>query len=193
MDLLAIVVLGGVFSGIITGNLVHAGQYVGTAYWRGAGTALAAVAAFAVGVWVWARLLGPPERAEHPRSRLLLAAQTAVLGAFALVWAYMDGVPPGAWATLAMLVVAALTMGAQSAWARASGASTTYLTGALASAMTDWATGAGLRAHRAALIRLGALMVGAMATMLVLVSWPWAAALVPLGCVTAGLVLWWRS
>ena len=49
MDLLSVAVLGGVFSGIITGNLVHAGHGVGTGHWPLAATAAGAVAAFATG------------------------------------------------------------------------------------------------------------------------------------------------
>ncbi|GAB3713813.1 DUF1275 family protein [Nocardiopsis oceani] len=190
MDLLSIAVLGGVFSGIITGNLVHAGQNLGSGHWLVAATALAAVAAFGAGVWVWARLLGPADRANPRRTTALLATEVALLTVFTTAWILLAGAPPHHTAATALLVLAAFCMGAQSAWARTTGASTTYLTGTLATALAGWATGDPFRAHRAAITRLSTLFVGALATMLVLLAWPWAAALLPLGCALTALVLW---
>lgn len=192
MDLLAIAVLGGVFSGIITGNLVHAGQDLGTGHWWGALTALGAVAAFGTGVWLWARSLGRPGQATHRRTRALLGTQTALLALFALVWLLVEGAPARPWGTTALLGWAAFTMGAQSAWARTLGVTTTYLSGALTTTLAGWANGDPLRRHRGALTRLGALSVGALATTLVLLALPWAAALPPAGCALAALALWWR-
>ncbi len=190
MDLLSIAVLGGVFSGVITGNLVHVGQALGTGHVIAALTAGAAVAAFGAGVWVWARLLGPPSTASHQRRNALLAAHTTMLALFALAWAAVGGEPQGEIVTLALLAPAAFTMGAQSAWARIAGTSTTYLTGTLTTALAGWAQGEGLKEHSGAIARLSALLAGALATMVLLSTWPWSAPLVPLACAVTALALW---
>jgi uncharacterized membrane protein YoaK (UPF0700 family) len=193
MDLLAVVVLGGVFSGVITGNLVHVGHGLGSGHLVGAATAACAVAAFGAGVWVWARLLGPSHALSHRRRTALLAAHTGVLALFALAWALVKGAPDQGWVSVALLAVAAFAMGAQSAWARTAGASTTYLTGTLTSALAGWALGERFGAHRAAIVRLGALVAGALATMLLLGAWPWSAPLLSLACAAGALALWWRT
>ncbi|WP_017586324.1 YoaK family protein [Nocardiopsis ganjiahuensis] len=193
MDLLSIVVLGGVFSSVITGNLVHAGHGLGAGHLLGAATATAAVTAFGAGVWVWARLLGPPTALSHRRRTALLAAHTTLLALFALAWGLLGGDPPTHGATLALLAPAAFSMGAQSAWTHTAGASTTYLTGTLTSALAGWALGDRLSAHGGALARLAALVTGALATVLLWEAVPWAAPLWPLACAWGALVLWWPS
>lgn len=193
MDLLSIVVLGGVFSGVITGNLVHVGQGLGTGHLLGAATAMAAVTAFGTGVWTWARLLGPSATVSHRRRTALLAAHTGLLSLFALAWALVGGAPPGHGIALALLAVSAFAMGAQSAWARTAGASTTYLTGTLASALAGWAQGDPLGAHGGAIARLAALTAGALTTMILLNAWPWSAPLLSLACAAGALTLWWST
>ena len=191
MDLLSITVLGGVFSGIITGNLVHAGHGLGTTHWPLAAIATGAVTAFATGVALASRLMGPPHNQTQPRMRLQLALQTTLVVLFAGLWALVHGKPPTP-ISLLLLAMACLAMGAQSAWARQNGASTTYLTGTLTAAVTDAATGQGLSRHRWALIRLACLLVGAMTTTLALVWWTPAAALGPASYALGGALLWWR-
>ena len=191
MDLLSITVLGGVFSGIITGNLVHAGHGLGTTHWPLAAIATGAVTAFATGVALASRLMGPPHNQTQPRMRLQLALQTTLVVLFAGLWALVHGKPPTP-ISLVLLAMACLAMGAQSAWARQNGASTTYLTGTLTAAVTDTVTGQGLSRHRWALIRLACLLVGAMTTTLALVWWTPAAALVPATYALGGALLWWR-
>ncbi|MBE3002428.1 DUF1275 domain-containing protein [Nocardiopsis sp. HNM0947] len=191
MDLISVAVLGGVFSGIITGNLVHVGHGLGAGQWTLAATAAGAVAAFAAGVGAASAIMGAPQRRTRSRVRLQLALQTTAVVAFAAAWAALGGEPSTVQAP-ALLVLAALAMGAQSAWARESGASTTYLTGTLTAALSDAATGQGLARHRWALARLGFLLAGAAATTVCLIHYPGAAALVPAGCAVCGAVLWWR-
>lgn len=191
MDLISVAVLGGVFSGIITGNLVHVGHGLGSGQWILAATAAGAVTAFAAGVVLASLVMGAPERSTDARAHLQLALQTTAVAAFALSWATLGGDPSPAQAP-ALLALAALAMGAQSSWARRMGASTTYLTGTLTAALSDAATGQGLARHRWALARLGCLSAGAAATTLVLIHWPSAAAAVPAVCAVGGALLWWR-
>lgn len=191
MDLLSVTVLGGVFSGITTGNLVHAGHGAGTAQWTLAATAAGAVAAFATGVALASRLIGPAHNQTPARMRLQLALQTTIVAVFAAAWILVGG-DPSALTSPALLAAAALAMGAQSAWARQNGSSTTYLTGTLTAAVADAATGQGLARHRWALIRLACLLAGATTTTLVLLWWAPAAALVPAACALCGALLWWR-
>lgn len=191
MDLLSVTVLGGVFSGITTGNLVHTGHGLGTAQWTLAATAAGAVAAFATGVALASRIMGPTHNQTQARMRLQLALQTTMVAVFAATWIAVHA-DPGTVTGPALLAVAALAMGAQSAWARQNGASTTYLTGTLTAAVADAATGQGLDRHRWALIRLACLLAGATTTTLVLLWWAPAAALLPALCALSATLLWWR-
>jgi len=191
MDLLSVTVLGGVFSGITTGNLVHAGHGVGTAHWSLAATAAGAVAAFATGVALASRIMGTAHKQTQARMRLQLALQTVLVALFATGWTAVHG-DPGALTSPALLGTAALAMGAQSAWARQNGSSTTYLTGTLTAAVADAATGQGLARNRWALIRLACLLSGATTTTLVLLWWPPAAALIPAVSALCAALLWWR-
>ncbi|WP_017577333.1 DUF1275 family protein [Nocardiopsis kunsanensis] len=190
MDLLSVTALGGVFSGITTGNLVHAGHGAGTAHWPLAATAAGAVAAFATGAALASRTMGPSHEQTRARMRLQLALQTTVVALFAAGWLLVRA-NPGTLTSPLLLGTAALAMGAQSAWARQNGTSTTYLTGTLTAAVADTATGQGLARHRWDLTRLACLLAGATTTTLVLVWWAPAAALVPAACALAGAALWW--
>ncbi len=191
MDLLSVAVLGGVFSAITTGNLVHTAHGLGTAHWSLAATAAGAVTAFATGAALASRLMGPAHEQTQARMRLQLALQTSVVALFATAWITTGG-DPSPLTGPALLGMAALSMGAQSAWARAQGSYTTYLTGTLTAAVADAATGQGLTRHRWALARLGCLLAGATITTLALVWWAPAAALIPAACALCAALLWWR-
>ncbi|WP_170140871.1 DUF1275 family protein [Allonocardiopsis opalescens] len=188
VDLLSVVVLGGVFAGIITGDLIHVAHGLGTAAWRTAATAAVAVAGFGAGVVAWARLVGP--RGGGPVRHLTgaMAAETAVLAAFAAAWALVGGRPDGLAEQLALLAAAAAAMGGQSVVARTLGSSTTYLTGTFTAALSELANGGPAAATLAPLARLGALLLGAVAATLALDVLPAAAPAVPLACAVAALL-----
>jgi uncharacterized membrane protein YoaK (UPF0700 family) len=87
---------------------------------------------------------GLPHRPQWPgRVVACLAAQAALLAGVAVVGGVYDGRPGAAWRT-ALLVVAALAMGGQSAAMVAAGpggAPTTYFTGTLTTLITGFADG----------------------------------------------------
>ncbi|MGB9278821.1 MAG: YoaK family protein [Pseudonocardiaceae bacterium] len=135
MDVASFTRLGGVFSSVMTGNLV----LLGLAAARPSGdlaahTALAFagyVTGAALGTWI----AGPsrPHGQTWPVAvTLTLVVELAVMGAFSAGWELTQGQPAGG-PQLVLVVVATLGMGLQSAAVRGLGASvsTTYLTGTL--------------------------------------------------------------
>jgi uncharacterized membrane protein YoaK (UPF0700 family) len=135
MDVASVTRLGGVFSSVMTGNLV----LLGLAAARPSGelaahTALAFagyVAGAALGTWI----AGPPRPREQTwpvAVTLTLVVELAVMGAFSAGWELTHAQPTGG-PQLALLAVATLGMGLQSAAVRGLGTtvSTTYLTGTL--------------------------------------------------------------
>ncbi|GAA2302612.1 DUF1275 domain-containing protein [Streptomyces kunmingensis] len=153
VDALAFTVLGTVFAGVMTGNLVLLGAAVGHAAGSGAGTGegvaapLYALGGYVVGAALVALVCrGAARRASWPgRVVACLAGQTVMLAGVAVVGGVLDGRPGGAWRTV-LLVVAALAMGGQSAAMVAAGsgaAPTTYFTGTLTALVTGTADGSG--------------------------------------------------
>jgi uncharacterized membrane protein YoaK (UPF0700 family) len=134
MDVASITRLG-VFSSVMTGNLVLLG--LAAARLSGelaAHTALAFagyVAGAAVGTWI-ARPPRPPEQMWPVAVTLTLVVELAVMGVFSAGWELTHARPTGS-PQLVLLMVAALGMGLQSAAVRGLGTSvsTTYLTGTL--------------------------------------------------------------
>jgi uncharacterized membrane protein YoaK (UPF0700 family) len=135
MDVASFTQLGGVFSSVMTGNLVLLG--LAAAQLSGelaAHTALAFagyVAGAALGTWI----AGPPRAREHTWPVAVtqtLVVELAVMGVFSAGWVLTHAQPTGG-PQLALLAVAALGMGLQSAAVRRLGTtlSTTYLTGTL--------------------------------------------------------------
>src|SRR5699024_12679343 len=59
-----------------------------------AAIATGAVTAFATGVALASRLMGPPHNQTQPRMRLQLALQTTLVVLFAGLWALVHGKPP---------------------------------------------------------------------------------------------------
>jgi uncharacterized membrane protein YoaK (UPF0700 family) len=135
MDVVSFTRLGGVFSSVMTGNLV----LLGLAAARPSGalavhTALAFagyVTGAALGTWI----AGPPRPREQTwpvAVTLTLVVELAVMGAFSAGWELTHAQPTGG-PQLVLLAVAMVGMGLQSAAVRGLGTtvSTTYLTGTL--------------------------------------------------------------
>ncbi|MFJ8822784.1 YoaK family protein [Streptomyces sp. NPDC102467] len=150
VDALAFTVLGTVFAGVMTGNLVllgvavgHLGHGPGTG--EGMSAPLYALGGYVVGAALVAFVCrGVARRPEWPgRVVACLAAQAVLLAGVAVVAAVFDGHPGAAWRTV-LLVVAAVSMGGQSAAMVAAGsgaAPTTYFTGTLTTLVTGIADG----------------------------------------------------
>ncbi|MFI7382167.1 DUF1275 family protein [Streptomyces sp. NPDC049813] len=147
VDALAFTVLGTVFAGVMTGNLVLLGVAVGSGSGAQEGVAapLYALGGYVVGAALVARVCrGVREGTPWPgRVVAYLGVQTVVLAAVAAVAGVLGGHPDGAWRTV-LLVASAVAMGGQSAAMVAAGsgaAPTTYFTGTLTTLVTGAADG----------------------------------------------------
>jgi uncharacterized membrane protein YoaK (UPF0700 family) len=186
VDVVTLMVLGGAFTSVITGNLIFIGRAIGTSALDPALHATMAVAGYVAGVAVGSRLrqfasarLGTrpatprPARAVVPRpmeaqaawppaATLVLTVEGAILVALNVAWIGYDGNPP-ATATDLMLTAAALALGLQGAAARgiAGNPSTTYMTGALTALVEALSTGGRRTADLASVAGLIALVTGA--------------------------------
>ena len=189
MDVASITRLGGVFSSVMTGNLV----LLGLAAARPSGdlaahTALAFagyVTGAALGTWI----AGPPRPREETwpvAVTLTLVVELAVMGAFSAGWELTHGQPNGA-PQLMLIVVATLGMGLQSAAVRGLGTtvSTTYLTGTLTGVVASLVATQRPRHldHRGVAV-LTALAVGAAVGGVLLLTAPAALPALPLATLT---------
>jgi uncharacterized membrane protein YoaK (UPF0700 family) len=192
LDAVGFLRLGGVFTSVMTANMVLLGVSAGR---RDAALALHAGAAFAgyiVGVFVGSRVAGRAVDGQPVWPRRLsvtLGFELALLAVFAGWWEASGGHPDGA-ATYGLLAVNATALGMQSAAVMrlgVSGLSTTYLTGTLTQLVANLRAGVPAPARRSlailvALISGGAL--GALAT----IEAPRVVPVIPLGALALVLV-----
>jgi uncharacterized membrane protein YoaK (UPF0700 family) len=132
--------LGGVFTSVMTGNMVLLGLSAGQADGEGVGRALGAILAFIAGAALGTQLAGVPTRDDpvwpRPVNRAL-ALELAIFVATAVGWFVTAG-DPATVVQLALLFAAAVALGVQSSTVQrfgVPGLSTTYLTGTLTSAV----------------------------------------------------------
>lgn len=162
VDLWAVRRLGGPFAGVVTGNLVIAGDAAGRADLTALWPPLIAVFGFASGVAAWSfawrrhrnAIAGP------------LAVELIVLVALTVTWVLQGAAPPRDVA-LVLLGSAAFAMGGQSSTALRLGESTTYLTGTLTGGVVALVAG-GPRARVRAMRQLVAVVAGAVAAAVLL-------------------------
>jgi uncharacterized membrane protein YoaK (UPF0700 family) len=142
--------LGGVFTSVMTANIVLFGLSIVTKSGLLAGHTALSVACYVLGVAAGARLTGLRardrealrEQAWPPMVTVTLAAELVLLGGLVAGWEVSGGHPAGASQYL-LQAVAAVAMGMQSAAVRGLGAgnfSTTYLTGQLTGVVTRLVT-----------------------------------------------------
>jgi uncharacterized membrane protein YoaK (UPF0700 family) len=167
-DAIGFVGLGGVFTSVMTGNMVLLG--VSISQWDGtlALHTLSAIACFALGCGIGARIAHLPRDEDPVWPHAVTRALAVELGVFAifLVGWLATGGDPGTAMQLLLLVVNAIGLGIQSSAIQrfgVSGLSTTYLTGTLTSVVIRVMTGQRLRHVRSSLEILLALVVGAVA------------------------------
>jgi uncharacterized membrane protein YoaK (UPF0700 family) len=193
-DALAFAHLGGVFTSVMTGNMV----LLGIAVSRGDLTTFVlvglALVAYVVGALLGACVAGDP-RNHDPlwprRVTYALLAETGVLLAFAVLWLTLT--PTDATRNLNMLLVAlcAVALGVQSSAVLRfgiAGLSTTYLTGTLTTVIAAAVARRPVRQVGRAILTLIALVVGAALGVLALRYALWLAPLLPLG-LSSGVVL----
>ncbi|MEV1019519.1 YoaK family protein [Streptomyces sp. NPDC050264] len=150
VDALAFTVLGTVFAGVMTGNLVLLGVAVGhlghgSGSGEGMSAPLYALGGYVAGAALVAFLCRGAARCPEWPGRVVacLAAQGVLLAGVAVVAGVCDGRPDAVGRTV-LLVVAAVSMGGQSAAMVAAGsgaAPTTYFTGTLTTLVTGFADG----------------------------------------------------
>ena len=184
IDVVTLMVIGGSFTSVITGNLIFIGRAIGTSSLSPALHAIMAVAGYVAGVAVGSRLRqllsrrapqGPwPRSATH-----VLAVEWVILAALNVAWICYDAAPPPA-ASDVLLVVAAVALGMQGAAARSikGNPSTTYMTGALTALVEALSTGGRRTADPSAAVGLLCLVAGG-ACSAVLVEHASRAALLP--------------
>jgi uncharacterized membrane protein YoaK (UPF0700 family) len=135
MDVASFIQLGGVFSSVMTGNLVLLGLAAARLSGELAVHTALAVAGYVTGAALGTRIAGSPRPGEQTwpvAVTLTLLVELAVMVAFSAGWALTHGQPTGG-PQLVLLALATLGMGLQSGAMRGLGTtvSTTYLTGTL--------------------------------------------------------------
>ncbi|MGE3287453.1 MAG: DUF1275 family protein [Pseudonocardia sp.] len=183
VDLVALLHVGGAFASVVTGNLVLVGAGIALVDLHRLLTPAVAVAGFAAGVaacgLVWRRAADAVAGPLVVELVLLCSA----LGLEALV----TGRP-----ALLTLVLLATAMGAQSVAGLGLRAATTYLTGALTTALHGLLTGTGDTVRRRAWTaawQLTALAAGAVASALLSTVAPWVSLVLPVTLVATALAV----
>jgi uncharacterized membrane protein YoaK (UPF0700 family) len=193
--------LGGVFTSVMTGNMV----LLGVAGGRGDGTLAlhtgVAFFAYVLGGIVGAKIAGGPrpDGKLWPRSfTIALGVELAIFAAFTVGWELTGGKPPGN-DTLVLLAVNATALGIQSAAVLrlgVSGLSTTYLTGTLTTVIAGLHRAKPLEGSGRSILVLGALIIGALVGALVTLYAPRAFPALQLGVLAVviggGAGAFWR-
>jgi uncharacterized membrane protein YoaK (UPF0700 family) len=185
VDAVGFLRLGGVFTSVMTANMVLLGVSAGT---RDAALAMHAGTAFGgyiLGSYVGSLVSGHPED-DQPvwpeRVSVTLTVELAVLAVFAAWWEATGGHPPGA-ETYGLLAVNATALGIQSAAVLrfgVPGLSTTYLTGTLTQFVASLSRG---RFRTQSLASLLAVVSGGAVGAVLAVEAPRFMPIVPLGVV----------
>jgi uncharacterized membrane protein YoaK (UPF0700 family) len=195
LDVTAFLRLGGVFASVMTSNLVFVGiAAVKTEAAFGARCAVA-ILSFVVGVGVGSAIAPPSGEENRLGTRplsLLLTGELAILVGYTIWWMIVGGHPNG-WTRFVLLGAIACAMGGQSAATRQLGnpnASTTYLTGTVASIAGSIATRQ--RPDPEAVAVILALLAGAAAGVGLLEAAPITVPLLALAGVGTTVALSWR-
>lgn len=193
-DAIGFVGLGGVFTSVMTGNMVLLGVGIGNQDATLAVNSAAAIACFALGAGIGARIAHLPREGDPVWPKAVtraLAVEGVVLLLFLAGWWVTGGDPDGA-AQLGLLVVNAVALGIQSSAIQrfgVSGLSTTYLTGTLTTVVIRLMTGHGLRHVRSSLEILAALVLGAVLGAWLTVHLWQVAPVLQVGCVALTLAV----
>jgi uncharacterized membrane protein YoaK (UPF0700 family) len=190
VDAVGFLRLGGVFTSVMTANMVLLGVSAGTHDAALAAHAGAAFGGYILGSFAGSRIAGRAED-DQPvwpdRISLTLAVELAVLTVFAAWWEATGGHPPGA-ETYGLLTVNAVALGIQSAAVLrfgVAGLSTTYLTGTLTQFVASLSRGRFLTQSLASLL---AVVSGGAIGAVLAVDAPRFMPIVPLGAVALVLV-----
>ncbi len=190
LDAVGFLRLGGVFTSVMTANMVLLGVSAGTHDAALAAHAGAAFAGYVLGSFAGSRVSGHAED-DQPvwpdRISVTLAVELALLAVFAAWWEATGGHPPHA-QTYGLLAVNAVALGIQSGAVlrfRVPGLSTTYLTGTLTQFVASLSRG---RFPAQGLASLLAVVSGGAIGAVLAVEAPRFMPIVPLGVVALVLV-----
>ena len=190
LDAVGFLRLGGVFTSVMTANMVLLGVSAGTRDAALAAHAGAAFGGYFLGSFLGSRVSGRAED-DQPvwprRVSLTLSVELAVLTAFAAWWEATGGHPPGG-QTYGLLTVNAIALGMQSAAVLrfgVPGLSATYLTGTLTQFVASLSRGRVLTQSLASLV---AVVSGGAVGAVLAVEAPRFMPIVPLGVVALVLV-----
>ena len=165
-DAIGFVLLGHIFTSVMTGNLVLLGIYGSRADGGTIARIGAAMVAYVIGTYVGARIAGPArsEGSTWPTGALwALVFEWFVMAAFGISWlilgGHADGLLQGTF-----LAMNSLALGAQGAAVLrlgVPGLSTTYMTGTMTGVIAGLATGHHIRHFKRSVVVLLALTAGA--------------------------------
>jgi uncharacterized membrane protein YoaK (UPF0700 family) len=197
-DAIAFTKLGGVFTSVMTGNMVLLGIGVGRGDLSTLEHTALAVVAYILGTVLGARVAGSPREADRVWERALtwaLLVELALFVAVAIAWWSSGSSPTGAMQS-SLLAVSALGLGLQSGAVlrlNVSGLSTTYLTGTLTTVVHTVTTTRRIKGAERSLCVLVALMVGAGVGAALATQVPVAAPIVSLVILTGVLITAWSA
>lgn len=189
-DAMSFLGLGGVFTSVMTANLVLLGVSAGQRSGALAVHVGTAVAGFVVATLITSRLTAAaaePQALWPRRVTAALTAEAVLLVAVTVGWEIAGGRPRGA-AQLLLLAGAAGVMGIQGAAIRALGVpglSTTYLTGLLTAVLSDLATARDSANRGRGVVILIALILGAAGSSVLTAQAPRLVPLLPLALLAA--------
>lgn len=165
-DAIALLSLGGVFTSVMTGNMVLLGVGVGRGQLGTITHALVAVTGYMVGAIGGGAVAGKPRPSDRPWPRVLtwcLTAELALYLLYSILWWNADSDPSSALRSI-LLCILAMALGLQSSAVLRLGLpgfSTTYLTGTLTQVMSTLASNRNVRGVERAIGCLVALITGA--------------------------------
>jgi uncharacterized membrane protein YoaK (UPF0700 family) len=175
-DAIGLLVLGGAFTSVMTGNMVLLGVAASSADGTLAASSGFAILAFCAGAALGARLAGTAEKGDRiwPRPVTIgLTVESLFVAGYAAGW-WVTGGSPHSGVALALLLSTAIALGIQSSTVQrfgVSGMSTTYLTGTLTTVIIRLVSGRPVRdVWHSVEILLGLVLGAAAGTALVLLA-----------------------
>jgi uncharacterized membrane protein YoaK (UPF0700 family) len=196
-DAIAFTKLGGVFTSVMTGNMVLLGIGVGKGDVSTLEHTVLAVVAYIVGTVVGARVAGTPRERDRVWERAVtwaLVVELALFAAVAIAWWLSGSSPTGALQST-LLAASALGLGLQSGAVlrlNVSGLSTTYLTGTLTTVVHTVTTTRRIKGAERSVCLLIALMAGAALGAALATKAPVAAPIISLVILTGVVTTAWR-
>jgi uncharacterized membrane protein YoaK (UPF0700 family) len=165
VDAISFLALGQVFTAFMTGNVVFLGMRVAGAGGPDVVAVIAALVAFAAGVFLATRIVRPSRGSDQTwpdRVTLTLAVAAIVQTVFLTIWAAVGGRPSGETADV-LIAVSSLAMGLQSGAVLSLGVRGVFTTAATATVMFFASDLAGSDSSAAERRRLPAVLVALLA------------------------------